>query len=98
MVLETLAAKYNVDLLSKVSRFFADKLDNAILHAAARNKCCVTLEYETAIKNWLPDGEFQEMLDLLDGNGIRIDRSRNLTDVWFSVQEVGQAAIEDIMS
>lgn len=98
MVLEVIAEKHNVDLLSKVSRYFADKLNNAILHAAIRNECCVTLEHETAIKNWLPDSEFQEMLDLLDGNGIHIERSGNLTRVWFSVQEVGQAAIEDIVS
>ena len=98
MVLEVIAEKYNIDLMSRISRFLAGKLDNAILHAAARHKSYIVLEDETAIKRWLPDGEFHELLDLLDGNGIYVDRSGNLTRVWFSEQEVGQAAIEDIVS
>lgn len=96
MVLEIIANKHGVEIFPGSSVSDVLKLQNAIMSATLNGKDYIILERTLATADAVNDAEFQELLDLMDGNGLQIYRKKHDTYVRFSKDEVITAAIEDI--
>ena len=96
MVLEIIANKHGVEIFPGSSVSDVLKLQNAILSATLNGRDYIILEREITLVDAIRDAEFQELVDLMDGNGLQVERINHNTYVWFSRDEIMTAAIEDL--